>query len=111
MKKLLIIAVGLALAVSVAGCATPASVDVTPQNTQVTYAQACAAYAGVFATALQLRKAGRLNPAQIDQVTLLDSQITPICTGSLPADTSAAVQRITSAVTTLTLVEVALKAN
>jgi hypothetical protein len=65
----------------------------------------------VFAGALELRRAGRLSRAQIDQVTLLDSQITPLCTGPLPADSTAAVQQVTTAVTTLTLLEIAQKAN
>lgn len=99
MKKLAIIAV-----LVLAGCATQ-------QSTQVGYTQACAAYGAAFDTALQLRVAGKLTRAQIDQVTLIDSQITPICTGTLPADPTAATQQITAAVTTLTILEVAKKAN
>lgn len=110
MKKLLIIAAGLVLANALSGCSAPAGNQPSP-SAQVSYAQACAAYGGLFATALELRKAGKLNRAQIDQVTLLDSEITPICTGPLPADTDAAAQQITSAVTTLTLIEVSMKAN
>jgi hypothetical protein len=87
--------------VSVSGCASTGQAPAT----QVTYTQACAAYGVAFAGALQGRKAGKLSSAQIDQVTLLDSQITPICTGALPADTTAATQQITAAVTTLTILE------
>lgn len=95
MKKLAIIAV-----LALAGCATT-------QNAQVGYTQACSAYGAAFSTALQLRIAGKLNKAQIDQVTLLDSQITPICTGPLPADPTAATQQITAAVTALAILEAA----
>jgi hypothetical protein len=110
MKKLLIIAAGLVLANALTACASSSSAASTP-SAQVGYAQACAAYAGLFATAAELRKAGKLNQPQIDQVTLLDSQITPICTGPLPADADAATQQITAAVTSLTIIEIAQKAN
>jgi hypothetical protein len=89
------------LALLLAGCAAPTQAP----STQVTYAQACAAYGAAFAGALQLRQASRLNRAQLDQVTLLDAQVTPICTGALPADATAATQQITAAVTALTILE------
>jgi hypothetical protein len=88
-------------AVLLAGCASTTST----QTAQVNYTQACAAYGAAFAGALQLRKAGKLNQVQVDQVTLLDSQITPICTGPLPTDATAATQQITAAVTALTILE------
>lgn len=109
MKKLFIIAYSIAFALSLAGCAAPAGSPV--QQTQVTYTQACAAYGAAFGVALELRRAGKLNRAQIDQVTILDGQITPICTGPLPADPASATQQITAAVTALTLIEVVKKAN
>jgi hypothetical protein len=62
-----------------------------------------------FDVALHLRQAGKLNRAQIDQITLLDSQITPLCTGPLPADPSAAARQVTAAVTTLTILGLAAK--
>lgn len=108
MKKTILILSLLTLAASTSGCASPTA-ESTLQTIQVSYAQACAAYSAAFAGALQLRKAGKLNQAQIDQVTLLEGQVTPICTGTLPADTGAATQQITAAVTTLTIIEVALK--
>jgi uncharacterized lipoprotein YajG len=95
MKKLAILAM-----LVLAGCATT-------QSAQTGYTQACAAYGAAFSTALQLRIAGKLNKAQIDQVTLIDGQITPICTGPLPADPTAATQQITAAVTTLAILEAA----
>jgi hypothetical protein len=100
-KLFLIAAISAAL---VAGCST------TPA-TQTGYTQACAAYGAAFEVALQARKAGKLNRAQIDQVTLVDSQVTPLCTGALPADPAAATQQITAAVTALTILEVANKAK
>lgn len=89
-------------ALLLASCAAPSTQSPAPQ---VTYTQACAAYGAAFASALQLRHAGRLNRAQIDQVTLLDNQVTPICTGAMPADATAATQQITAAVTALTILE------
>jgi hypothetical protein len=110
MKNLLTIGAGLVLAAAVSGCASPTA-GTPSQAAQVGYAQACAAYAAMFATALELRKAGKLNPAQINQVTLIDSQVTPVCTGPLPADPDAATVQITAAVTALTILEVAQKGN
>lgn len=102
------IAAGLML---LAGCASITGSQATTQTAQVTYTQACMAYGAAFAAALELRRAGKLNHAQIDQVTLLDSQITPICTGPLPADPNAATQQVAGAVTALTILEVAQKAH
>lgn len=93
-----VLALGSALAL--AGCATS-----QPQAPQVTYTQACAAYGAAFATALELRQAGKLNKSQIDQITVLDNQITPICTGPLPVDATTATVQITSAVTALAIIE------
>jgi len=73
----------------------------TTQNAQQSYVQACAAYGAGFSTALQLREQGELNPAQISAISGLDAQITPICSGPLPANPDAATVQITSAVTTL----------
>lgn len=103
-SMLVILAAGAALLLS--ACATSGTQQ-TAQSTQVSYTQACAAYGGVFATALELRRAGKLSRSEIDQVTLIDSQVTPICTGALPADPSAAMQQITAAVTTLAILEAA----
>ncbi|MEL5850120.1 MAG: hypothetical protein U7M05_12295 [Candidatus Igneacidithiobacillus chanchocoensis] len=83
----------------------------TTQQTQVQYVQACTAYGAAFNAALALREAGKLTPAQINQVNLLDSQITPICTGPLPADPQAATAQVTAAVTTLAIIEAAQHAS
>lgn len=93
------------LCVAVMGLILAACTSVTTQNAQVTYTQSCAAYEGAFDVMLALRKAGKLNPAQIDQVTLIDSQITPMCTGPLPQDLDAATTKVTAAVTALTILE------
>jgi len=77
----------------------------TTQSTQISYVQACAAYGVAFNTALNLRLAGKLSADQIAQVTILDSQITPVCTGPLPADTTAATAQITAAVANLAIIE------
>jgi hypothetical protein len=107
----LLAAMGVGAILLLSGCVTTSTAQPAAQTAQVSYTQACVAYGAVFAGALELRRAGRLSRAQIDQVTLLDSQITPLCTGPLPADSTAAVQQVTTAVTTLTLLEIAQKAN
>lgn len=101
----LLAALGLGTALLFAGCATRTQPAVPAA--QVAYAQACAAYGAAFVGALELRRVGRLSRAQVDQVTLLDSQVTPICTGPLPPDATTAVQQVTAAVTALTILEVA----
>jgi hypothetical protein len=101
MKKLLIIAACLALT----ACAAITGPAATPQSAQASYVRACTAYGAAFEGALQLRVDGKLNQAQIDQVTLIDQQITPICTGALPADPTAATQQITAAITSLAILE------
>jgi hypothetical protein len=83
----------------------------TTQSTKQGYVQSCAAYNAAFSAALQLRIEGKLNKSEIDSISLLDSQITPICTGKLPTDPEAATQQITAAVTTLTILEAAKKAS
>lgn len=81
----------------------------TTQTTQVTYVQACGAYSAAFSTAVALRQAGKLSQAEIDTITLVDSKITPICTGPLPVDPTAAAQQVTAAVTQLLILEAAKK--
>lgn len=94
----ILIILGL-LSASLTGCATSTA------STQVSYIQACATYNTAFGTALILRESGKLNASQIQQITLLDSQITPICTGPLPTNPDAAMIQITAAVTSLAIIE------
>jgi len=101
MKKLLILAACLALT----ACAYISGTANSTQSVQASYVQACTAYGAAFEGTLQLRIDGKLNQAQIDQVTLIDQQITPICTGQLPADPTKATQQITAAVTSLAIIE------
>lgn len=96
------IALCLGMLAACTGCSTT-------QDAQVTYVQACTAYGIAFNGVLQLRVAGKLTPTQIDQVTIIEQRITPICTGALPADVSAATVQITTAVTSLGLIEVIKK--
>jgi uncharacterized lipoprotein YajG len=97
MKKLIIIAL-----LALAGCATT-------QSTQVAYVQACGTYAAALNIAVSMLKADKLTPAEITQITALDAQIYPICTGALPVDPTAATQQITAAITTLTILETVKK--
>lgn len=104
MKRLFLFLIGVALT-ALAGCAT------TTQQAQMQYVQACGAYASAFQAAVTLRSAGKLNAAQIKAVNQADAQITPICTGPLPANPTAATQQVTAAVTTLGLIGVASQLN
>lgn len=101
MKKLFGI-IGI-LVVALTGCNSITSPQATTQSAQVTYVQACGAYNAAFKAALDARVAGKLNASQIAQVSLVDSQITPICTGPLPADPTVATQQVTAAVTSLAI--------
>jgi hypothetical protein len=100
-----LIALGLMLVLS--GCAGVAGQS--PQSAQASYVQACDAYGAAFAGALVARQAGKLNQSQIDQVTLLDAQITPICTGPLPTDPALKTQQIVAAVTTMAVIGIIQK--
>jgi len=79
------------------GCAT-----ISPQ---AQFLGACSTYATLFQTAVQLRSEGKLNQAQIQQVTLMDQSITPLCTNPMPSDPVTATQSVTRAITTLTILE------
>lgn len=100
LKQAAIAAIFLSASV-LAGCAT------TPQQAQTQYIQACSAYQAAFGAAVQLRQAGKLTPAEITTVSNFDQQITPICTGPLPADPGAATGQITAAVTALGVITAA----
>lgn len=94
---------GLLLSLAL-GCTLLTACATTPQ-TQVAYVQSCSAYNAAFGAAIVLRESGKLNQSQIDQVTMLDNQITPICTGALPTNPAQATSQITAAVTTLAILE------
>jgi hypothetical protein len=101
MKTLALI---LCSALSLVGCATT-------QSTQVAYVQACSGYAAAFSAAVVLRANGKLSQKDIDAITLMDTTVTPLCTGPLPTDPTLATQQVTAAVTTLLLLEAAQKAG
>ncbi len=100
MKRIL----SLIAVLSLVGCAA-LNPNATTQQVQVQYVQACAAYGAAFNGALQLREAGKLTAGQVSQINVIDSQMTPLCTGTLPADPAAATQQLTAAVTTLAIIE------
>lgn len=88
------------------GSLTPLAPGQTPaQKMQVSYTQACAAWDAGFQTALELRRAGKLSPLQVQRISLLDDQATPLCTGPMPTDPNAAAQQVTAAVTALAILE------
>ena len=88
-------------------CATNNST--TQPNVQVTFVQACGAYESAFGVAVQLRINGQLSPAAIKDISIIDSQVTPICTGPMPADSNTAVAQITTAIASLTAAAVIAK--
>lgn len=100
MKRIL----AIALALSLAGCAAM-NPNATTQQVQAQHVATCGLYANAFHAAVQLRQAGKLNQAQIDQITQIDNQINPLCHGPLPTNSTAEVQQITTAVTTLGVIE------
>jgi hypothetical protein len=103
MKKIIIT---LTLAFAMVGCTSISGPQATTQSAQVAYIRACGAYNVAFKAALDARIAGKLNASQIAQVSLVDSQITPICTGPLPADPTKATVQITAAITSLAILDI-----
>jgi hypothetical protein len=100
MKKLFLILCITMLAL--VGCATT-------QSTQVAYVQACGAYTTALSIGVKLEQEGKLTPSEITQITMLDKQVYPICSGPLPVDPTAATAQITAAITTLTILETVKK--
>jgi hypothetical protein len=98
MVLLAVLSVG---AFGLAACSSINGPQATAQSAQASYVRACTAYGAAFEAALHAREAGKLSTAQISQVGQIDKQITPICTGQLPADPVAATQQITAAITSL----------
>jgi len=104
MKKLFAMLFATVLTLGMlAGCNSILGTGATTQSTQVTYVQACTAYGMVFSQAVSARKQDKLSEANIKQISLIEAEITPICTGDLPADPTAAIQQITSAVTRMAI--------
>ena len=103
MKKLFSVLMIVAAMLMVSGCNSIMGDNATTQSTQVTYVQACAAYGATFSAALQAREAGKLSVQNIKQISAIEKEITPICTGALPADPTGAIQQITAAVTRMAI--------
>lgn len=96
MKSLTIIAM-----MAMAGCAT--------QTPQVSAVQACTAYKAAINSAITLRDQGKLSPAQITEITNIDSVASSICTGPMPAATSQQVATVINAVAIITAMKGAQK--
>lgn len=99
MKRALMVFLMLAVA-CLQGCAAFQSTS-TPTQLVVSYDKACLAYAGALTTATDLLKAGKLSATAVTEITKVDKVVTPICTGTIPTDPTAATAQITTAVTTL----------
>lgn len=109
MKKLLIsLAIGLG-ALSLGACTTvpgTSGVQVNVQQMQTKYVQACIGYGAALNAATQLRAEGKLNAAEINQVSMISHQVTPICGQStIPADPTVAITQVTAAVASLGIME------
>jgi len=111
MKKLLIsVAIGLGALTLGACSAIPGSsnVQVNVQEMQTKYVQACIGYGAALNAATQLRAEGKLNAAEINQVSMISHQISPICgQTTIPADPTTAISEITAAVASLGIMEAA----
>lgn len=79
------------------------------QQVQTNYIQACSAYGAALNTMADLRAQHKLSAATVNQITAVDNQITPICSGSLPADPAAATTQIINATAQLAAFEAATK--
>ena len=85
-----------------AGCvnapqATPA------QQQAITFAQACSGYAAALSSAIALNNQGKLAKSQVQAITLIDADISPICTGPVPANNNVLITKVTAATTQLLL--------
>ena len=101
--------IAAAIAVAVAGCAqvsapagaTPAQIEQAQANAlQANWLQSCLLYNG--AQRALIANAGKLTNGQLSQALIITRQITPLCTAQ-PANLDDATQKITAAVTTITV--------
>ncbi len=103
--------VALAAALSLGACSTvPGTNQVTVDvhTMQVRITQACVGYGAAFSTAVELRAAGKLSPTEINQITLISNQVTPICDAkTIPSDPTVALTEVTAAVAQLGVLEAA----
>lgn len=94
-----------------AGCAvappaTSTAPALTPlQQAQIAFAHQCTLYGDALKLAAQLRSAGKLSQQAIDQINIVDSHNTPLCTGPLPTDLNAATAQIVGAVAAVGVAE------
>ena len=107
MKKFLPV---LFLSSLLVACATvsPTGTVVTP-SPQVAFVQACGSLNIAMNTLVQVRASGKFVPteSQKQQVELIYQSVLPMCGPGvpLPADPTAAAQKVTAAVTTLSVME------
>lgn len=101
MKKIF----GIAMLLALTACATQ---QVTLEQQ---YVQSCTAYEAAFKTVNTLDKQNRLSASEIATVLKVDSIVTPLCTGKMPADLNASLTQITQATTTLTVQIIADKVS
>ncbi|MHB8915937.1 MAG: hypothetical protein ACYC4K_09025 [Thiobacillus sp.] len=91
--------IALLLCLTLSACAVAPATTTPLQSAQTQFVQACGTYNAAFAIALKLRQSNQLTPAQITEITQMDSVMTPICTGALPADQATINLYITEVVT------------
>ncbi len=87
---------------------TPAQQLLAAQQARNT---ACATWSGVFATALAMRQAKTASPTLIQQITLADSQLTPVCTSPLPTDLATIQAQTTQVMTSVGILEYLTQAS
>ena len=105
MKKILV----LLIATTMAACSLFSPTPTLPpaQAAQLAYAKACSDYGAALYAAAALRQQGKLSAAAVQQVTLLDQQITPLCTpgAAVPADPTLWTNQIVAAVTSFAAID------
>lgn len=103
MKKYLVVAV-----LALAACGS----NPTVESMQTQYVKACVAYKGGLDAANTLDKAGKLNQSQIKAVSDVLKDTASLCECSdaktcvMPTDVNSALEKVTAAVTTLTINQV-----
>ncbi len=114
MKVLLALTLGLILC----GCTLPpqSTAPATPAQTQTKLLKAqdarntaCASWNTYFQLALRLKEAHQASPTLIQQTSLLDQTVTPVCTSPLPTDLNTLTAQTSQVLTNVGLLEYLVK--
>jgi len=123
MKHYLLIAVSAALVTVLAACAMPPAQSTAPgpaltasqaaaqqlASAQMARNAACQTWSMTFKAALAARQAGIASPTLIQQITLGDSQFSPVCETPLPTDVATLESQTVKLMTSVGTMELLLK--